>query len=68
MENGAVFQKSAWKSIFSLCIPALVSVVVMMLYNMADMYFVGWLGNYAQVSIPGGAGVLRDDGHQHHDW
>lgn len=41
MQNGAVFQKSPWKAIFSLSIPSLISIVVMMLYNMADMYFVG---------------------------
>ncbi len=56
MENGAVFQKSAWRSIFSLCVPALVSIVVMMLYNMADMYFVGWLDDYAQVAAVSLAG------------
>lgn len=50
MQNEAIFQKSAWKAIFSLTIPALVSIVVMMLYNMADMYFVGWLGDYSQVA------------------
>ena len=50
MQNEAVFQKSAWKAIFSLSIPSLISIVVMMLYNMADMYFVGWLGDYTQVA------------------
>lgn len=50
MQNGAVFQKSPWKAIFSLSIPSLISIVVMMLYNMADMYFVGWLGDVSQVA------------------
>lgn len=50
MQNEAIFQKSAWKAIFSLSIPALISIIVMMLYNMADMYFVGWLGDYSQVA------------------
>lgn len=50
MQNEAIFQKPAWKAIFSLSIPALISIVVMMLYNMADMYFVGWLGDYSQVA------------------
>lgn len=58
MENGAAFQKSAWKSIFSLCVPALISILVMMLYNMADMYFVGWLGDYAQVASVSLAGPV----------
>lgn len=50
METRTIFQKSDWRAISSLCVPALVSIVVMMLYNMADMYFVGWLGDYAQVA------------------
>ncbi|MDO4305197.1 MAG: MATE family efflux transporter [Eubacteriales bacterium] len=50
MQNRAVFQKSPWKAIFSLSIPSLISIVVMMLYNMADMYFVGWLGDVSQVA------------------
>lgn len=58
MENGAVFQKSAWWSIFSLCVPSLASIVVMMLYNMADMYFVGWLDDYAQVAAVSLAGPV----------
>lgn len=58
MENGAVFQKSAWRSIFSLCIPALASIVVMMFYNMADLYFVGWLDDYAQVAAVSLAGPV----------
>lgn len=58
MNNGAVFQKSAWRSIFSLCGPALVSIIVMMFYNMADMYFVGWLGDYAQVASVSLAGPV----------
>lgn len=50
MQNEAIFQKSAWKAIFSLSVPSLISIVVMMLYNMADMYFVGWIGDYTQVA------------------
>lgn len=58
MESGAVFQKSPWKAIFSLCVPAMVSILVMMLYNMADMYFVGWLGDYTQVASVSLAGPV----------
>ena len=58
MESGDVFQKSAWKAIGSLCVPALVSIIVMMLYNMADMYFVGWLGDYSQVASVSLAGPV----------
>lgn len=50
MQNETIFQKSVWKAIFSLCVPALISIVVMMLYNMADMYFVGRIGDYSQVA------------------
>lgn len=50
MKNEAIFQKSVWKAIFSLSIPSLISIVVMMFYNMADMYFVGWIGDYSQVA------------------
>lgn len=50
MQKESVFQKSAWKAIFSLSIPSLISIIVMMFYNMADMYFVGWLGDYTQVA------------------
>ena len=58
MRSGAIFQKSTWRSIFSLCVPSLVSIVVMMLYNMADMYFVGWLGDIAQVAAVSLAGPI----------
>lgn len=58
MQNGAIFQKSAWKAIFSLSIPSLISIVVMMLYNMADMYFVGWLGDVSQVASVSLAGPV----------
>lgn len=34
-----------WKAIFSLAGPSLVSMLVMMLYNMADMYFIGQTGH-----------------------
>lgn len=40
MQNESIFQKSAGKAIFSLIVPSLISIVVMMLCNMADMYFV----------------------------
>ncbi len=49
METGAIFQKSPWRAIISMSIPSLISILVMMLYNMADMYFVGWTGDLAQV-------------------
>lgn len=38
-------QGSIWKSILQMSFPAMISVLVMLLYNMADMYFVGMTGN-----------------------
>lgn len=58
MQNGAVFQKSVWRSIFALCVPSLLSILIMMLYNMADMYFVGWLGDVSQVAAVSLAGPV----------
>lgn len=50
MDNKKVFEYPVWRAIFSLGLPALVSVFVMILYNMTDMYFVGFLHDYAQVA------------------
>lgn len=43
-------ESTVWKSIFSMAIPAMVNILVMMLYNMADMFFIGQLGSSAQVA------------------
>lgn len=50
MNQKNVFEASPWKAIGSLTVPALVSIIVMMLYNMADMYFVGWLNDLSQTA------------------
>ena len=42
--------QSVWKSIFSLAIPSVIIILVMILYNMTDMFFVGQLGDYNQVA------------------
>lgn len=42
--------ESVWKAIFSLAIPSVISVLVIMLYHMADMFFVGQLGSNEQIS------------------
>ena len=39
-----------WKSIFSMVIPALLAILVMLIYNMADMIFVGQTKVTAQVA------------------
>lgn len=41
---------SVWKAIATMAVPAMVSMVVMILYNMADMFFVGRTGDNAQVA------------------
>ena len=42
--------QSAWKSIFSLAVPSVIIILVMILYNMTDMFFIGQLGDYNQVA------------------
>lgn len=42
--------ESVWKSIASMAIPSLVTILVMVFYNMADMFFIGQLGNTAMVA------------------
>lgn len=42
--------QSVWKSIFSLAVPSVVIILVMILYNMTDMFFIGQLGDYNQVA------------------
>ena len=39
-----------WSSIFSMVLPALIAIVVMLIYNMADMIFVGQTGETTQVA------------------
>lgn len=39
-----------WKAILSMAVPSVCSMVVMLLYNMADMFFVGQLGDPSQVA------------------
>ncbi|EET61907.1 MATE efflux family protein [Marvinbryantia formatexigens DSM 14469] len=47
-----------WKAIANLAVPAMISMVVMLLYNMADMFFVGQAGNTAQVAAVSIAGPV----------
>ncbi len=40
-----LFQESTvWKAIFAMAIPAMINILVMILYNVADMFFIGQLG------------------------
>ncbi len=53
-----VFEASPWRAIAELSIPSLISIVVMMLYNMADMYFVAWMNDLNQVAAVSLAGPV----------
>ena len=51
MHNEALFQdKPIWQALITLAVPSVLSVMVVMLYNMADMFFVGQLGDNSQVA------------------
>lgn len=43
-------ESTVWKAIFAMAIPAMINILVMILYNMADMFFIGQLGSSAQVA------------------
>ena len=43
-------QTSVWKAIFSMAVPALLTIVIMIFYNMADMFFIAQLGDTAKVA------------------
>lgn len=49
--NEAIFRDApVWKAILSTSVPSIFSMLVMILYNMADMFFVGQLGDPSQVA------------------
>lgn len=51
MKNEALFKdKPVWSAIFSLAIPSCITILIMTIYNMADMLFIGMLGDTAQVA------------------
>ncbi|MBQ8834992.1 MAG: MATE family efflux transporter [Oscillospiraceae bacterium] len=51
MGNEALFRdKPVWKAIFTLAIPSVLTILIMVLYNMADMFFIGMLGDDTQVA------------------
>ena len=45
-----MYKRQVWKSIISMAVPSIIIILVMVLYNMADMVFVGCLGDTAQVA------------------
>lgn len=51
MKNEALFRdKPVWSAIFSLAIPSCITILIMTIYNMADMFFIGMLKDTAQVA------------------
>ena len=51
MGNETLFRdKPVWKAIFSLAIPSVLTILIMVIYNMADMFFIAMLGEDAQVA------------------
>ena len=51
MQNTAFFEKgSVWKAIFKMSLPTIAVMLVTIVYNMADLIFVGQTGDAAQVA------------------
>lgn len=51
MGNEALFkERPVWTAILTLAVPSVLSILVMLLYNMADMFFVGLLHDNVQVA------------------
>lgn len=48
-DRSEIFEKPVWRAIASLCIPSLLSILVMLFYNLTDMYFVAMTDDYVQV-------------------
>jgi len=42
--------RSVWRSIFAMAIPSLLTIVIMVFYNMADMFFIAQLDDTAKVA------------------
>lgn len=51
MGNETLFRdKLVWKAIFYLAVPSVLTILIMVIYNMADMLFIGMLGDDTQVA------------------
>ena len=51
MGNETLFRdKPVWKAILSLVVPSVITILIMVIYNMADMFFIGMLGEDTQVA------------------
>ena len=51
MGNEALFRdKPIWRAILSLVGPSVLTILIMVIYNIADMFFIGMLGDDDQVA------------------
>lgn len=51
MGNETLFRDApVWKAIFSLVVPSVLTILIMVIYNMADMFFIAMLGDDIQVA------------------
>ena len=52
--------QSVWKSIFAMAVPSLLTIVIMIFYNMADMFFIAQLGDLDKTEyLSGGSEELQ---------
>ena len=50
LENEALFRdRPIWQAILTMAVPSVFSILIMLIYNMTDMFFIGQLGDTAQV-------------------
>ena len=48
--NESLFRDApVWKAILSVSIPSVFTILIMLVYNVTDMYFIGQIGNNAQI-------------------
>ncbi len=51
MSNEALFRdKPVWRSVFALAVPAVFTILIMVIYNMVDMFFIAMLKDDAQIA------------------
>ena len=51
MKSEALFkEKPVWSAIIYMAVPSCISILIMVIYNMADMFFIGQLGDTALVA------------------
>ena len=59
MHNEALFRdKPVWSAILTMAVPSVFTILIMIFYNMADMFFVGQLGGSDSAPVAAVADVL----------